>query len=200
MGVWKAAEVLLPNSTRVAAIAWGSGQLLSSVPMPSRRNDSPYQNPSPAKGSGRKRRRKGGGGAVKPELTSHPTSRNAQVTTRAWLLKEYGPVCAYCGTKHAARVMTLDHVAPRRGQIAYDRRDNLVLACRACNALKRDMAPLAFLLSVKTRARFLMRYGKHLSDGLLNMVRPLVREITNEAPDREFYGAGDDDEESPYRD
>lgn len=96
--------------------------------------------------------------------------------------------------------MTLDHVAPRRGQVAYDRRDNLVLACRACNALKRDMPPLAFLLSVKTRATFLMRYGKHLSDGLKDMARPLVREITQAAPDREFYGPPDDDEDSPYRD
>jgi 5-methylcytosine-specific restriction endonuclease McrA len=43
--------------------------------------------------------------------------------------------------------MTLDHVAPRRGQSAYDRRDNLVLACPECNAAKRDMAPIAFLLA-----------------------------------------------------
>ena len=52
--------------------------------------------------------------------------------TRAWLLKQHGPVCAYCGSKYTARVMTLDHVAPRRGQTAYDRRDNLVLAWKAC--------------------------------------------------------------------
>ena len=37
--------------------------------------------------------------------------------------------------------MTLDHVAPRRGQSAFDRRDNLVLCCRACNMLKKDQAP-----------------------------------------------------------
>ena len=114
------------------------------------------------------------------------------MTTREWLLDEYGPYCAYCGTKHAARVMTLDHVAPRRGQTAYDRRDNLVLCCRACNALKRDMAPLAFLLSVKTRATNLVRYGAHLSKGLLDMATPLVR--------REVYGPLADDDESPYKD
>jgi 5-methylcytosine-specific restriction endonuclease McrA len=131
-------------------------------------------------------------------LTSHPTSRNAQVSTRAWLLDEYGPHCAYCGTRHSARVMTLDHVAPRRGQIAYDRRDNLVLACRACNALKRDMPPLAFLLSVRSRAVNLVRYGKHLSAGLLEMARPLVKSITIQES-RVVYGPAEDDEESPYK-
>jgi hypothetical protein len=124
--------------------------------------------------------------------------------TRAWLLAEHGPVCAYCGVKFSARVMTLDHVAPRRGQTAYDRRDNLVLACPGCNAAKRDMAPLAFLLQVKTRAANLVKYGAHLSAGLLQLARPLVRAIKGDAeeprPRRETWGADDDDGESPYRD
>jgi hypothetical protein len=94
--------------------------------------------------------------------------------------------------------MTLDHVAPRRGQTAYDRRDNLVLACRACNAAKRDQAPLAFLLGVKTRAANLLRYGAHLSAGLLAMARPLVKD-NGAAPTRELWGP-EDDEDSPYRD
>src|SRR4051812_4767174 len=102
---------------------------------------------SGSKRGGSRRRRKHGK-APGDSLTSHPTSRNAQMETRAWLLSRHGPVCAYCGTKHSARVMTLDHVAPRRGQTAYDRRDNLVLACRDCNAKKRDLAPLAFLLAL----------------------------------------------------
>src|SRR6476469_6880478 len=151
--------------------------------------------------TGRKRggrKRRGKGGAPPPELTSHPTSRNAMVNTRTWLLEEYGPYCAYCGTKHAARVMTLDHVAPRRGQTAYDRRDNLVLACRACNALKRDMAPLAFLLAVRERAHNLVRYGKHLSHGLLEMAKPLAKAYLRDQP-RHVYGP-DEDDESPYRD
>jgi hypothetical protein len=164
--------------------------------MPSKRNE-PGKGASRRKRGGRKRR--GRAGSPPPELTSHPTSRNAQVSTRAWLLDEYGPYCAYCGTKHAARAMTLDHVAPRRGQIAYDRRDNLVLACRACNALKRDMPPLAFLLSVRSRALNLVRYGKHLSAGLLEMARPLVKYVTSDEP-RIVYGPADDDEESPYKD
>lgn len=121
------------------------------------------------------------------------------MNTREWLLDEYGPYCAYCGTKHAARVMTLDHVAPRRGQIAYDRRDNLVLACRACNALKRDMPPLAFLLSVRSRAENLVRFGKHLSHGLLEMAKPIAKAFRRDTP-REIYGPLSDDESSPYRD
>jgi len=97
-------------------------------------------------------------------------------------------VCAYCGTKHAAKVMTLDHVAPRRGQTAYDRRDNLVLACQTCNAAKRDLAPLAFLLGARTRAKNLLRYGAHLSPGLIELARSLVPAHEADAID------------SPYRD
>src|ERR1043165_656186 len=140
---------------------------------------------SKRKRGGRKRR--GRGGSPPPELTSHPTSRNAMMNTREWMLEEYGPFCAYCGNKHAARTMTLDHVAPRRGQIAYDRRDNLVLACRACNALKRDMPPLAFLLSVRSRASNLVLYGKHLSHGLLEMAKPIAKAFHRDKP-RVIYG------------
>ncbi len=84
--------------------------------------------------------------------------------------------------------MTLDHVAPRRGQTAYDRRDNLVLACQSCNAAKRDLAPLAFLLGARKRAKNLLRYGAHLSAGLLDLARSLVPEHELEA------------EDSPYKD
>src|SRR5215210_7013942 len=70
--------------------------------------------------------------------------------------------------------MTLDHVAPRRGQTAYDRRDNLVLACPGCNAAKRDLAPLAFLLGDRSRAANLLAYGAHLSPMLLDLARSLV--------------------------
>jgi 5-methylcytosine-specific restriction endonuclease McrA len=111
------------------------------------------------------------------------------VATREWLLDQHGPVCAYCGTRHHAKNMTLDHVAPRRGQTAYDRRDNLVLACKDCNAKKRDLAPLAFLLGVKTRAVNLLKFGAHLSEGLLDLARSL-------APS----AAPEPDEDSPYRD
>lgn len=120
------------------------------------------------------RRRRGAAGPSK--LTSHPTSRNALMETRAWLLDQHGPVCAYCGRRHTAAEMTLDHVAPRRGQTAYDRRDNLVLACKTCNAAKRDLAPLAFLLALRTRAANLLRYGAHLSAGLIDLAKSLLSE------------------------
>src|SRR5688500_15898556 len=162
-----------------------------------KKSESSGAKPAARRRGGRKRRR-GAGGAPPPELTSHPTGRNAQVTTRAWLLDEYGPHCAYCGDKHSPRVLTLDHVAPRRGQVAYDRRDNLVLCCRACNAAKRDMPPLAFLLAVKSRASNLVRFGKHLSHGLLEMATPLARAFNRNQP-REVFGPPGDDEESPYK-
>ena len=130
-----------------------------------------------------------------------------------WLLEQHGPVCAYCDRKFTARVMTLDHVAPRRGQTAYDRRDNLVLACPGCNAAKRDQAPLAFLLASRPRAASLLRYGNHLSAGLLDLARSLVPGATalhlangNGNGNGKTNGNGaspspaDADEESPYSD
>jgi len=112
--------------------------------------------------------------AAAARLTSHPTHRSAYAETRRWLLAEHGPVCAYCERKFKPSVMTLDHVAPRRGQSAYDRRDNLVLACPECNAAKRDMAPIAFLLARRSRAVSLLRYGSHLSPMLIDLARSLV--------------------------
>jgi hypothetical protein len=104
--------------------------------------------------------------------------------------------------------MTLDHVAPRRGQTAYDRRDNLVLACRGCNEAKRDISPLAYLLAARSRAANLLRYGTHLSSGLLDLARSLMpkehdahAESSNgNRAGRVTYGGGEDDGESPYRD
>jgi 5-methylcytosine-specific restriction endonuclease McrA len=55
--------------------------------------------------------------------------------TRQWLLDQHGPVCAYCERRVTSSAITMDHVTPRKGKTAYDRRDNLVLACPACNAL-----------------------------------------------------------------
>jgi hypothetical protein len=133
-------------------------------------------------------------------LTSTPTHRSAYAETRRWLLEEHGPVCAYCERKFKPSVMTLDHVTPRRGQSAYDRRDNLVLACPECNAAKRDMAPIAFLLARRSRAVSLLRYGGHLSPMLIDLARSLVPAATlatlaSAATDDEF-----DDGESPYAD
>lgn len=168
----------------------------------------------PKGGSASGRRRRGKSGArkagrahvhhVHSAHTSHPTTRGAQVSTRAWLLKEYGPVCAYCGGRFTARKMTLDHVAPRRGQTAYDRRDNLVLACTPCNALKRDQSPLAFLLGLRSRAVNLVRFGAHLSQGLIEMARSLVPSDPKKSAERDKidyskWGPPESDDDSPYR-
>ncbi|MDB4878466.1 MAG: endonuclease [Gemmatimonadetes bacterium] len=108
--------------------------------------------------------------------------------------------------------MTLDHVAPRRGQTAYDRRDNLVLACPGCNMIKRDQAPLAFLLGSRIRAVNLVKYGAHLSPMLVDLARSLVPAEDLDAVDesrtvKATNGASsgwatlaDLDDESPYRD
>jgi 5-methylcytosine-specific restriction endonuclease McrA len=90
---------------------------------------------------------------------------------REWLLTEHGSVCAYCGQEVAPEVITLDHVRPRRGQTAYDRPDNLVLACRDCNAAKADTPLLAFLLARRSRGVFLLHYGEHLSEPLKDLAR-----------------------------
>ncbi len=150
------------------------------------------------------RRRRGGrgrgagGGPYKADegLTSHPTSRNAFVATREWLLGLHGPICAYCGIHYSAKLITLDHVAPRRGQTAYDRRDNLVLACRDCNIKKRDLAPLAFLLGLRSRAANLLRFGAHLSEGLLDLARSLAPEGMRKEEEEEE----EEEDDSPYRD
>ena len=139
--------------------------------------------------------------AASARLTSHPTHRGAYAETRRWLLAEHGPVCAYCERKFTPSVMTLDHVAPRRGQSAYDRRDNLVLACPECNAAKRDMAPIAFLLARRSRAAALLRYGRHLSPMLIDLARSLVPPATLATLGPDLDREDDyDDEPSPYAD
>jgi len=90
---------------------------------------------------------------------------------REWLLQQHGSVCAYCGVETSPEAMTLDHVRPRRGQTAYDRADNLVLACRDCNAAKEDTPLMAFLLAKRSRGVFLLHYGDHLSEPLKELAR-----------------------------
>lgn len=90
---------------------------------------------------------------------------------RDWLIEKHGSVCAYCGTETDPETITLDHVRPRKGQSAYDRPDNLVLACRACNADKADVPLLTFLLGRRSRGVFLLHYGEHLSEALKELAR-----------------------------
>jgi 5-methylcytosine-specific restriction endonuclease McrA len=143
--------------------------------------------------------------AGKPRLTSLPTSRAAYVATREWLIDRHGSVCAYCGKQVAAETITLDHVTPRRGQTAYDRRDNLVLACRPCNAVKADTAALAFLLADRSRATNLVRFGDHLSPMLLDLARQLAGPNAMTAAEaaeleREIFGVNFTADDSPYFD
>ena len=154
------------------------------------RNQSTSRSHVPAGRSRRQRRT----ADIASRKTSLPTSRAAYAETRRWLLQQHGAVCAYCERRVDARTITLDHVTPRRGQNAYDRRDNLVLACPGCNAQKADRPILAFLLARRERAASLLRYGQHLTP----MLRDLAREIAGaEAAARAVRLA---DPDYPYRD
>lgn len=100
--------------------------------------------------------------------------------------------------------MTLDHVTPRRGQTAYDRRDNLVLCCKRCNTAKADKPFMVYLLAQRSRAVNLVRYGAHLSDGILDLVRHMAPDVdfveVTGTITRVIYGSLDQDEDSPYLD
>jgi hypothetical protein len=100
--------------------------------------------------------------------------------------------------------MTLDHVTPRRGQTAYDRRDNLVLCCKRCNSAKADKPFMVYLLAQRSRAVNLMRYGAHLSEGILVLVKHMAGDVefteVTGIIQRVVYGQDSDDEDSPYLD
>lgn len=97
-------------------------------------------------------------------------------------------------------------MTPRKGQTAYDRRDNLVLCCKRCNSAKADKPFLMYLLAQRLRATNLARYGQHLSKGILDIVLPLagefevapIRQAEPSGP-RPYYGAEYADD-SPYSD
>jgi len=168
------------------------------------------------RGGGRGRRGPRGPRRGAPADSSQPTGRAAYADTRAWLLKTHGHFCAYCGLEYPPRTLTLDHVTPRRGQSAYDRRDNLVLACKRCNTAKADKSFLAWVLGARTRAMHLYRYGQHLSEGILEMLRPMVgedvvREVASappkavtprakKRPPKQKFAPLPDDGTSPYLD
>jgi len=77
-----------------------------------------------------------------------------------------------------------------------------VLACKRCNGAKADKPFLMYLLAQRVRATNLARYGQHLSDGILEIVRPLAGEILPLTPRAELRGrivyGRDEDEDSPY--
>jgi hypothetical protein len=173
------------------------------------------------RGGSRRGKKGGAGGGPSPHaerLTSVPTGRAAYSETRQWLLAQHGPVCAYCERVVPATTVTLDHVTPRRGLTAYDRRDNLVLCCKACNALKADKPILVFLLGNRKRVVAMYKYGQHLSHQLVEMVKDLLPEhdrpplpkgpVKTRAKRKtwaELHGSGEDGaspykEDSPYLD
>ena len=159
-----------------------------------RGRDLPALVKTPRKRSTRHRRR----GPAEAQLTSTSTSRTAYAETKRWLIEQHGAVCAYCGRRVSSASITLDHVTPRRGQTAYDRRDNLVLACEDCNGAKADMPILAFLLRKRERAAVLLNYGAHLSPMLVKLVRDLVPPGSQTPRTKERFDDLFADDESPY--
>lgn len=162
--------------------------------------------PNPTKRSGRRSRRGHPTEATPQQFTSQATSRLAYAETRRWLLAKHGPVCAYCGVTYPEATITLDHVTPRKGQTAYDRRDNLVLACKRCNGAKADKPFLVYLLAQRIRAENLLRYGSHLSHGIVDILRHMVGDVAaptepvGRIAPRVHYGAPTEDDDSPYLD
>lgn len=77
---------------------------------------------------------------------------------------------------------------------AYDRHDNLVLACTACNAAKADTPLLAFLFARRERAENLLRYGGHLSQMLLHLAEQVA------GPEAAARAERLRDPDYPYRD
>ncbi|HVB31701.1 MAG TPA: HNH endonuclease signature motif containing protein [Gemmatimonadaceae bacterium] len=145
--------------------------------------------------SGRRRSpRRGRGRGPAQQDTSLPTTRAAYTETRRWLLARHGPVCAYCERRIDPDLITLDHVTPRRGKTAYDRRDNLLLCCPECNGKKKDQSFLAFLLGRRERAASVLRYGQHLSPLLLHHAKDIA------GPDATARAERLADPDYPYKD
>ncbi len=61
--------------------------------------------------------------------------------TRWWRRKIRRGICYYCGAKVGSKNLTMDHVIPlsRGGKST---RDNIVPACKQCNAKKKNLLPV----------------------------------------------------------
>lgn len=79
--------------------------------------------------------------------------RRPQVS-RALVLVRDGEACQYCGCQPGRAELTLDHVIPRAqgGQTSWE---NVVAACRACNAHKADRTPEQAGMILQTTPRAL---------------------------------------------
>ena len=71
---------------------------------------------------------------VHTKLLRHPN------VSRPLVIARDGETCQYCGCQPGRAQLTLDHVVPRAqgGESSWE---NLVAACRACNARKADRTP-----------------------------------------------------------
>ena len=84
---------------------------------------------------------------------------------RAKLLKKYGDKCAFCGRDLTPQTVTIDHFFPKSKLKAGDKlknsMENLVPACRVCNALKGNLNLKEFrFICRKTVNGFLKRAGR----------------------------------------
>ena len=68
------------------------------------------------------------------------------------------------GTKPRPRRSHSTMSGPAVDKRRIDRPDNLVLACRECNAAKADTPLVAFLMQKRARGVYLLHYGDHLSE------------------------------------
>ena len=104
-------------------------------------------------------------------------------------LANHGALCAYRVTATPVGTITLAPVSPRKGPPAYDRPDNLVLACTACNAAKADTPFISFIAQKRSRGVFLLHYGEHLSEPVKDLVR--------KASERQLLQAQDENAPAP---
>lgn len=86
---------------------------------------------------------------------------------KAKVIKRDRCICAYCGERFDARVLTVDHIVPasRGGRLSWM---NTVAACRACNSRKADCTPdearmpLLFAPFVPSRFEDFILKGRHI--------------------------------------
>jgi 5-methylcytosine-specific restriction endonuclease McrA len=79
--------------------------------------------------------------------------RRPQVSRTLVLLRD-GETCQYCGCRPGRAELTLDHIVPR-AQGGTTRWENVVAACRPCNARKADRTPEQAGMPLQTTPRAL---------------------------------------------
>jgi 5-methylcytosine-specific restriction endonuclease McrA len=79
--------------------------------------------------------------------------RRPQVSRTLVLLRD-GETCQYCGCRPGRAELTLDHIVPR-AQGGQTRWENVVAACRPCNARKANRTPEQAGMPLQTTPRAL---------------------------------------------